>query len=218
MSALRVSFSVTTRELTRQLPAATLPATMFDRSADPASGPENEDESLDPDAGTMISRAHRSIAALRSRLVGLSTRGPSDDLAATELATMSVAGLSRRRLLMIAAALLVAWILFAFVQQVSEAAAITARADDMRTVNAQLEARVNAAELELIRIQDTTYVEQQARAYRLGEPNEIPFALAADPPSLGPDAPGSAETRVGAEASSATPLESWLSLLFGPIR
>ncbi len=149
--------------------------------------------------------------------------GPSPDdrqidLAASELASLRVAGLSRRRLMVAAIALAVAWVGFAFVQQVSEAAAITSRAVEMRAANAQLEARVSAAELELIQIQGLAYVEQQARAYRLGKSNEIPFTLEADPPPLGPDAPGSAATSVGADQLATSPLENWLSLLFGPTR
>lgn len=139
------------------------------------------------------------------------------DLAATELANLSIAGLTRRRTFLAVALLVMAWVVFTFVQQVGEAAAITTRADELRAANAQLAARVRAAEQELRLIQEKAYIEQQARAYRLGEKNEVPFALAADPPPLGPDAPGSAATRVGADASTTTPLESWLSLLFGPL-
>src|SRR6187551_2793275 len=39
--------------------------------------------------------------------------------------------------------------------------------------------------------------------------------LVANAPTLPPDAPGSAGSRVGAR-NSGTPLESWLTLLFGP--
>ncbi len=140
------------------------------------------------------------------------------DLAAAELAALPLGGLSRRRLTWIAGALVSAWILVTFVGQIGDAATIAARADEMRAVNARLVAHLAAAEEELQRIQDPEYVSQQARAYRLGEADEIPFTLAADPPALGPDAPGSAATRVGAEAIQTTPLETWLSLLFGPVR
>ena len=52
---------------------------------------------------------------------------------------------------------------------------------------------------------------------RLGDPHEVPFTLAQGAPPLGPDAPGSAALRVGAP-TSISPLERWLTLLFGPGR
>ena len=225
------SLSVTMAGLTRQLRAATLPVTMLDRSADPADTPSDDPDPASPDGvgahpsdrgrQTFVTRA---MARLRDSLAGWSpsasagTSDPLAALAASELAGLSVAGLTRRRVVGIAASLLVAWIMFAFVQQVGEAAAITARADALRAANLELEFKVVAAQEELVRIQGSAYIEQQARGYRLGTSREIPFVLEAEAPPLGPDAPGSAGNRVGAEASSSSPLESWLSLLFGPIR
>ena len=55
-----------------------------------------------------------------------------------------------------------------------------------------------------------------ARAYGLGGRKEIAFALAPDAPPLASDAPGSAGLRVGAAASRVSPLDRWLTLLFGP--
>jgi hypothetical protein len=101
-------------------------------------------------------------------------------------------------------ALLVAWIVFVFARQVSEAAAATSRAD-----------LVAGLERELERIGDRRFILQQARGYGLGGPHEIAFSLAAGAPSLPPDAPGSASVRLGATTSS-SPLEHWLTLLFGP--
>ncbi len=172
-----------------------------------------------------------ALAPLRARFAGrlpvlLRRQPPPPDeraeglrgLAASELAALPIAGLTKRRVAFAIGVLIAAWVAFAFVRQVSEAAAISARADEMRAANAALAERVAAAERELAWIQGTTFVEQQARAYRLGSPEEIPFALAADPAPLGPDAPGSAANRVGAEEIRVTPLESWLSILFGPVR
>ena len=194
---------------------------MPDRSAIPDADPG---EPIPPDldatttdeatGGRLGSRIARIGSALRTH----AEPDPTARLAAAELAGLSVAGLTRRRTVAAVALLLMTWVAFTFVQQVGEAVAVTTRADEMRAANADLETRVRAAEQELLRIQESAYIEQQARAYRLGEDNEIPFALAADPPALGPDAPGSAANRVGAAASTTTPLESWLSLLFGPPR
>jgi hypothetical protein len=86
----------------------------------------------------------------------------------------------------------------------------------LRASNGALEADVVALERELALIQRQTYVQQQAREYRLGRPHEIPFILADDAPPLDASAPGSAALRLGAAVDRSTPLESWLELLFGP--
>ena len=110
--------------------------------------------------------------------------------------------------------LLGAWIVFVFARQVSEAAAATSRAEAMVVSNDQRAAQVAALQGELERIGDRRFVLQQARAYGLGGEHEIPFSLAAGAPSLPPDAPGSASVRLGA-ATSGSPLDHWLTLLFG---
>jgi hypothetical protein len=81
-----------------------------------------------------------------------------------------------------------------------------------------LAGEVVALERELELIQRQEYFVQQARGYRLGAPNEIAFTLAPDAPPLAPDASGSAAARLGGDVDPVTPLESWLSLLFGPER
>ena len=108
------------------------------------------------------------------------------------LAALPIAGFTRRRMAILVGALLVAWIVFVFARQVSEAAAATGRAEAMVVSNDQRRDQVAALERELERIGDRRYVLQQARGYGLGGPHEIPFSLAAGAPSLPPDAPGSA--------------------------
>ena len=81
--------------------------------------------------------------------------------------------------------------------------------------NAARRSEIAGLERELQRIQQQRFVVQQARGYGLGGPREIAFTLGASAPSLPPDAPGSAGLRVGAQTST-TPLDSWLTLLFGP--
>jgi cell division protein FtsB len=143
----------------------------------------------------------------------------ADDLevrvAEPDLAALTVVGITRRRVAIGLGVLLAAWIVVVFARQVSEAAAATGRAESMLAANAAKRAEIDSLEGELARIQDPHYVLQQARAYRLGDPHEIPFTLAQGAPPLGPDAPGSAALRVGAP-TSVSPLESWLTLLFGP--
>ena len=133
-----------------------------------------------------------------------------------DLSSLSIAGITKRRVGWVAAAFVAAWIVVIFARQASDGAAAAAKADQVAADNAALAAEVAALEHELKLIQRPAYVSQQARAYRMGNSNEIPFTLDPSIPSPGPDAPGSASARVGAEGDRVTPLDSWLSLLFGP--
>ena len=108
------------------------------------------------------------------------------------------------------------WIIAVFARQVGDAQAASARADRIRVENLAAAADVAALQAELQLIQKQEYIEQQARGYGLGTPRERPFALAPDAPALPADAPGSSAARLGAVTETRTPLESWLSLLFGP--
>ena len=135
--------------------------------------------------------------------------------AAANLSDLSVAGLTRRRVALLLGALIAAWVIVLFARQVGEASEASSRADRMRAANAVLAREVAAAERELAQIQQLPYIEQQAREYRMGHPREIPFILADDAPPLAADAPGSAAVRLGAVIKRATPLDSWLDLLFG---
>lgn len=140
----------------------------------------------------------------------------SAEPAAFDLATMPIAGLTRGRLLGLAGLFAAAWIVFAFWRQVGAAGELTDRADLLRTGNADLELRVAELEAELQLVQTPAYVALQARGYRLGGRNEVPFTLDAGAPPLAADAPGSASTAVGAVEQSESPIEAWLTLLFAP--
>lgn len=146
--------------------------------------------------------------------------GPASGSAAAaslgSLADLPVAGLTRRRIALLIGALVAAWVILLFARQVGEASEAAGRADAMRLANAALEAEVAALERELELIQRQAFVEQAARAYRLGEAREIPFVLADDAPPLAPDAPGTASGRLGADEVAPSPLDSWARLLFGP--
>ncbi|MFL5685255.1 MAG: hypothetical protein ACJ77D_04305 [Chloroflexota bacterium] len=133
-----------------------------------------------------------------------------------DLATLPIVGLTRRRMAMIAAALLAAWIVVAFARQVAEASEAATRAEDIAGGNAMLGLEVAAMERELEAIGRQRFVEQEARAHGVGGVDEIAFTLAPDPPPLAADAPGSAAVRLGAEVEDVTPLERWLTVLFGP--
>ena len=138
--------------------------------------------------------------------------GPSGE---PDLATLPIVGITRRRAAILLGALLAGWIIILFARQVSEASAATGRAETMVAENAARRDEIAGLERELERIQQPRFVAQQARGYGLGSSKEIPFTLGASAPTLPPDAPGSAGLRVGAR-NSGTPLESWLTLLFGP--
>lgn len=123
---------------------------------------------------------------------------------------------SRRRWTALAGFLLGAWIIVTFVRQVGDASAASARADLMRAENAALAAEVAGLEAEYAQLQAAPYIAQVARGYDLGSATERSFSLAPGAPPLPPDAPGSAAARVGAKPAVRSPLDSWLSLLFGP--
>jgi cell division protein FtsB len=140
--------------------------------------------------------------------------GPAAD--GVDLSALSIAGITKRRVGWLCAALAAAWIVVIFARQASEGATAAARADQVAADNAALAAEVAALEHEKQMIEKPEYIAQQARGIRIGGPNEIPFTLDPSVPSPGPNAPGSAATAVGADDERVTPLESWLSLLFGP--
>ncbi len=139
----------------------------------------------------------------------------SEVAAAAALPRIPLAGLSRRRLAWVLAAVVAAWVLFTFARQVGEAADASARAERARATNASLATQLERLQAELTIIQEPRFVALQARAYGVGGHGERGFTLAAGAPSLPPDAPGSASQRIGYREVRRTPLEAWLTLLFG---
>jgi cell division protein FtsB len=132
-----------------------------------------------------------------------------------DLSALPVVGITRRRMAFLGAAFATVWIVIIFARQVGEASAATGRVEALREANAQLAAEVAALEREFDLIQGEPYILLQARGFGLGGPRDIAFTLSGRP-ELPEDAPGSAAARLGARADPDTPLESWLSLLFGP--
>lgn len=139
-----------------------------------------------------------------------STTGPVD------LAGLSVAGITRRRVGWASAALVAIWIVVVFARQVGDAQAATGRAEQLAQDNRALAQEVQALQQELDQIVEPDYVAIEARGQRFGTAREIPFTLDPSVPAPVDGAPGSASVRLGASAERRTPLESWLSLLFGP--
>ncbi len=130
-------------------------------------------------------------------------------------ASLPLPGLSRRRLATAAAVIVAAWFVLAFGRQVGDATAASNRADDLRAANAALRQDVSTLQQDLASVQDQRFIRLQGRAFGLGGPGEIPFTLAADAPPLAADAPGSAAVRLGAVHDRRSPLEVWLSTIFG---
>jgi len=131
-----------------------------------------------------------------------------------DLAALPIAGITQRRMAILLGALVAAWIVLLFARQVGDASAASSRAEAMIVENAARHAEIAALERELDRIQQRRFILLQARGHGLGGHNEIAFSLDPDAPGLPADAPGSAALRVGAPAA-VSPLESWLSILFG---
>ncbi len=130
-------------------------------------------------------------------------------------ASLPMPSLSRRRVITAAGVLLAGVLALTFAQQVGEATAASARAEELRAANAALREEVGRLERDLGQVQDLRFIRLEGRAYGLGGKREIPFALAAGAPPLAPDTPGSASVRLGAEQAATTPLDAWLDVLFG---
>lgn len=131
-----------------------------------------------------------------------------------DLSALPIAGITQRRVAIVLGALIAAWIVLLFARQVGDASAASSRAEAMIAENAVRHAEIAGLERELDRIQQPRFILQQARAHGLGGHKEIAFTLDPDAPPLPDNAPGSAALRVGAPPA-VSPLESWLSLLFG---
>jgi cell division protein FtsB len=141
---------------------------------------------------------------------------PAEGSTRRDLSGLTVAGITRRRVGWAAAAFVAVWVVVVFARQVGDAQAATNHAAQLADDNAALAAEVDALQKERDLIVEPRYVAQEARGHQLGAPKEIAFSL--DPSVTAPvdGAPGSASARLGAITDRQTPLDSWLSLLFGP--
>jgi cell division protein FtsB len=141
---------------------------------------------------------------------------PSVESAVPGLDSLPLPGITRRRVAFLVTALVTAWIVIVFARQVSDASAATSTAERIAQQNTVLTAQVASLERELQVIQQPGYIALAARAYGLGSSREVPFRLADGAAALGPDAPGSASQALGTRLAHRSPLETWLSVLFGP--
>lgn len=187
--------------MTRQLRAATLRRTVDDpsappprrtRRADPGS-PSDPDDPATADADAATGRPDR-----------------------LDLAGFPIVGITRRRVGWAFAGFAAIWIVVVFARQVGDAQAAANRAVQLAADNGALAAEVDALQRETDMIVQPQYVGLEARGYRFGNAREIPFTLDPSVPAPVDGAPGSASVRLGAAVDRETPLESWLSILFGP--
>jgi cell division protein FtsB len=140
----------------------------------------------------------------------------SSSIARVDLAGLSVAGITRRRVGWVSAALVAVWIVIVFARQVGDAQAASNQATQLAADNETLSAEVQALRTEVDLVTDPDYVAMEARGYGLGNVREIPFTLDPSVPEPSDGAPGSASVKLGANPNHQSPLESWLQLLFGP--
>jgi hypothetical protein len=143
---------------------------------------------------------------------------PIPRAAAPDLGGLAIAGITRRRVAWVLAAIVSVWIVFVFARQVGDAGSAADRADRLRLQNAGLVSQVDDLQKELDLVQRQAFIAQEARAYGLGGRGERPFTLGSAAGPLAADAPGSAAVRLGARSTRSTPLDAWLDLLFGPTR
>lgn len=132
-----------------------------------------------------------------------------------DLTGLSIAGITRRRVGWLAGGLLSIWIVLVFARQVGDAGAAAEKATQLAADNAALAAEVTSLQNEVDLVVRPEYIAIAARGYQLGADREIPFALGPSVAAPLDGAPGSASVRLGAHDEHQTPLESWLSMLFG---
>ena len=164
-----------------------------------------------------------ALTDIESRDPSAAGRGPGSvhlprtlPVAGPDPGALPMAGVSPRRLLQVVAIVALALGVVSFGRQVASASSASAHADSLRAANAALAEQVGAMQRELSLIQEGRYIDQQARAFRLGSVAEVPFALEVGASPLPEGAPGSAAVRLGAQPAVGGPLESWLRVLFGP--
>jgi hypothetical protein len=137
---------------------------------------------------------------------------PADVLEPPSRPPLPVLGLDRRTVTLGAVALVAAWLVFVFGRAVSDAAAVSERAAELRSGNATLATQLERRQAELETIQSPAFVQLEARAFGLGTAREQVFSLRPGSPSPPPIVP------LGDDAAShaaKSPLDAWLDLLFG---
>lgn len=104
------------------------------------------------------------------------------------------------------------WFVLAFARTMSQLNEATTRTAGVRAENAALTQRLAAAQAEADLLQSDAYLRFAARSFGMGGAGERAFGLAPGAPSPAAMVPLGQST---AAQQQATPLDNWLSLLFG---
>jgi cell division protein FtsB len=108
--------------------------------------------------------------------------------------------------------ILAIWFIVSFAHTMADLSAATARAAAVRADNAGLTQRLAAAQKESALLQSDAYLRFAARSFGMGGPGERAFGLAPGAPAPQPMVPLGDSV---ATPKPATPLDDWLTLLFG---
>lgn len=165
--------------------------------------------------GSYARLAMASPAPTPEREADLAEASGGSKTSGVDPASLPMPRLSRRRLVTAAGIIAASLLALSFLRQVGAATDAATRASDLRAANAVLADEVARLQKDLGHVQDPRYILLAGRAYGLGGPREIPFALAAGAPALDATAPGSASVRLGAPPLHPSPIDAWLEVLFG---
>jgi cell division protein FtsB len=118
---------------------------------------------------------------------------------------------TRGLIVLLAIVLIGLWFLAGFARTMTQLNTSSDRRAELTTETTALSSRLDAGHRELELIQTDAFQALQARSYGIGAPGEISFSV-----PRGSSAPGLVPLG-GKESQSSvkTPLEAWLSLLFG---
>jgi hypothetical protein len=163
-------------------------------------------------------RPTRRTMAIPRPVTPQSVQSSPRTVPALDPASLPMPSLSRRRVVTAAGVLVAGLLALSFARQVGEATAASNRAAQLRADNAVLREEVAGLQSDLGHVQDPRFILLEGRAFGLGGPGEIPFALAAGAPPLTADAPGSASVRLGAPTRPESSIDAWLEVLFGASR
>ena len=119
---------------------------------------------------------------------------------------------TRVHVALVVAVIVALWVVVVFGRTMAELGEATARASAVRAENAVLTSRLAEEQAESALLQSDAYLRFAARGYGMGKSGERSFGLTPGAPASEPMVPlgGSAAT-----SAPASPLDNWLTLLFG---
>jgi cell division protein FtsB len=119
-------------------------------------------------------------------------------------------------LVLIGLGIIAVWLVFVFAGSIGDIDRATARQQQVTNEANTIQARMDADKRELAIVQTDAFQRLQARAYGMGATGETVFSLPSDAPLPPPITPLGASSAVASSATTPqTPLDAWLSLLFG---